>query len=208
MFGPILLGWFLVIAVLGAVQIRLHPQILMAFNPLLGFGFLRRAGLYDALLILGALMLVVTGGEAMYADLGHFGAKPIRTSWFAIVYPALLLNYLGQGAFLLSGAPAAGGKLFYSLVPHELLYPMILLATVATIIASQALISAVFSLVSQATRLGLFPRLDILHTHHHHSGQIYIPFINWTLYLGCVVLVLTLARAQRSDQPMDWRSPA
>ena len=105
-------------------------------------------------------MLVVTGGEAMYADLGHFGARPIRTSWFAVVYPALLLNYLGQGAYLLSGAPVAGGKLFFSLVPPALLYPMVLLAIVATVIASQALISGVFSLVSQAIRLGLFPRLD------------------------------------------------
>jgi len=190
-FGPILIGWFLVIAVLGAAQIRHQPEILAAFNPLYGFAFLRRAGFYDALLILGALMLVVTGGEAMYADLGHFGAKPIRMSWFAIVYPALLLNYLGQGAYLLSGTPVAGGKLFYSLVPHEMLYPMILLSTIATIIAAQALISAAFSLASQATGLGLLPRLQVLHTHHHHSGQIYIPFINWAVYAGCIVLVIT-----------------
>ena len=135
-------------------------------------------------------MLVVAGGEAMYADLGHFGAKPIRLSWFAIVYPALVLNYLGQGAYLLRGAPIAGGKLFYSLVPPALLYPMIVLATVATIVASQALISGIFSLASQATGLGLFPRLKIVHTHHVHAGQMYIPFINWSLYVGCVALVL------------------
>jgi KUP system potassium uptake protein len=189
-FGPILIAWFVAIAILGAVQIRYHPQVLAAFNPMLGLEYLHRAGFHHAFLVLAALMLVVTGGEAMYADLGHFGAKPIRTSWFAIVYPALLLNYLGQGAYLLSGAPIAGGKLFYSLVPQALLYPMILLATVATIIASQALISAAFSLASQATGLGLFPRLKIVHTHHAHAGQIYIPFINWTLYAGCIVLVI------------------
>ena len=180
-FGPILIAWFVVIAILGAVQIGHHPGIVAAFNPLYGLEFLRRAGSYDALLILGALMLVVTGGEAMYADLGHFGARPIRISWFAIVYPSLLLNYLGQGAYLLGNAPVAGGKLFYSLVPHGLLYPMVLLATVATIVASQALISGAFSLVSQATGLGLFPRLRTLHTHHAHAGQVYVPFVNWAL---------------------------
>jgi len=137
------------------------------------------------------LMLVVTGGEAMYADVGHFGAQPIRTSWFAVVYPALLLNYLGQGAYLLTGAPVAGGKLFYSLVPVSMLFPMVLLATVATVIASQALISGAFSLVSQAIRLGLFPRLVLLHTHQAHSGQVYVPFVNWSLFVGCVLLVLT-----------------
>ena len=136
-------------------------------------------------------MLVVTGSEAMYADVGHFGARPIRASWFAVVYPALLLNYLGQGAFLLSGAPIAGGKLFYSLVPPPLLYPMILLAIAATIIASQALISGAFSLVSQAIRLGLFPRLNLLHTHQAYPGQIYVPFINRSLFAGCILLVLT-----------------
>ncbi|MHB8477417.1 MAG: KUP/HAK/KT family potassium transporter [Steroidobacteraceae bacterium] len=189
-FGPILIAWFVVIAVLGAAQLGRHPEILAAFNPVYGVTFLHRAGLYDALLIMGALMLVVAGGEAMYADLGHFGAKPIRTSWFLIVYPALLLNYLGQGAYLLSSAPVAGGKLFYSLVPSALLYPMVVLATIATIIASQALISGAFSLASQAAGLGLFPRLKIVHTHQAHAGQIYIPFFNWTLYAGCIVLVI------------------
>jgi KUP system potassium uptake protein len=189
-FGPILLVWFVVIAGLGVVQIGHHPEILVAFNPILGARFLWRAGSYEALLVLGALMLVVTGGEAMYADLGHFGASPIRTSWFAAVYPALLLNYLGQGAYLLSGAPVAGGNLFFSLVPSAMLYPMVLLATVATVIASQALISGAFTLASQAIRLGLFPRLAIRHTHHAHAGQIYVPFINWGLYTGCILLVV------------------
>ena len=188
-FGPVLVGWFLVIAVLGGIQVSHRPGILAAFNPWYGIQFLQHVGPRGALLALGALMLVVTGGEAMYADLGHFGATPIRISWFAIAYPALLLNYLGQGAYLLSGAPVAGGKLFFSLVPSGLLYPMVLLATVATIIASQALISGAFSLTSQAIGLGLFPRLAVLHTHQAHAGQIYVPFINWALYAGCVLLV-------------------
>ena len=189
-FGSILVLWFVAIAGLGARQIVLHPDILAAFNPLYGLQFLHRAGLFDTLLILSALMLVVTGGEAMYADVGHFGAAPVRLSWFAVVFPALVLNYLGQGAYLLAGAPVAGGKLFYSLVPSSLLYPMVVLATVATVIASQALISGAFSLVAQAIRLGLFPRLRLLHTHHHHAGQVYVPFVNWSLFTGCIVLVV------------------
>ena len=190
-FGPILIVWFIVLAILGAHQIVHHTEILQAFNPLHGLMFLMRVGLFKALLVLGALILVVAGGEAMYADLGHFGALPIRTSWFTLVYPALLLNYLGQGAYLLSGEPILGGKIFYSLVPPALLYPMILLAMTATVIASQALISGAFSLALQATALGLLPRLQVLHTHHSHAGQIYIPFINWALYIGCIVLVTT-----------------
>ena len=190
-FGPILTVWFIVIAVLGVHQIAHHTEILRAINPVLGLTFLGHVGLYQALLVLGALMLVVTGGEAMYADLGHFGMLPIRISWFTLVYPALLLNYLGQGAYLLSGAPIVGGKIFYNLVPPGLLYPMILLATAATVIASQALISGAFSLASQATGLGLFPRMRELHTHHAHAGQIYIPFVNWALYAGCIALVVT-----------------
>jgi KUP system potassium uptake protein len=190
-FGPVLMIWFIAIAILGIWQIERHPEILAAFNPILGLQYLRHGGLFDALLILSALMLVVTGGEAMYADVGHFGARPIRTGWFSIVYPALLLNYLGQGAYVLSGSPVVGGKLFYSLVPSLLLYPMVLLATAATVIASQALISGAFSLGSQAIRLGLFPRFDLLHTHQAHAGQVYVPFINWSLCAGCVLLVVT-----------------
>jgi len=189
-FGPVLSLWFVAIAALGLTQIYQHPEILAAFNPLYGVAWLARTDPYEGLLVLGALILVVTGGEAMYADVGHFGTRPIQLSWFGVVFPALLVNYLGQGAYLLGGEPVAGGKLFYSLVPQPLLIPMILLATVATIIASQALISGAFSLMAQAIRLGLFPRLALTHTHEAHAGQIYLPFVNWALYLGCVLLVL------------------
>ncbi len=188
-FGPVVLVWFLAIAALGGAAILAHPQILAAFNPAYGVAFLAHARFVEALFILGAVMLVVAGGEAMYADVGHFGALPIRLSWYAIVYPALLLNYLGQGAYLISGAPVADAKLFFALAPQWLVMPMVALATAATVIASQALISGAFSLVSQAIRLGLFPRLEIRHTHHFHEGQIYIPVINWMLLVGCAALV-------------------
>ena len=196
-FGPVLLVWFAVIAILGAAQVAQHPEILAAFDPTRGIRFLLRAGSYQAVLVLAALMLVVGGAEAMYADLGHFGARPIRTGWFGVVYPALLLSYLGQGAYLLSGARLAGGNLFFSLVPSALLYPVVLLATAATVVASQALISGVFSLAAQAIRLGLFPRLAVRHTHHSHAGQIYIPFVNWSLFIGCVLLVVTFGSSTR-----------
>jgi KUP system potassium uptake protein len=165
-FGPVLLCWFVTIGLLGAHQVMRHPAILQAAYPLHGVRFLRHAGLRASLLVLGAVMLVVTGGEALYADMGHFGTRPIRMSWFALVYPALLLNYLGQGALLASGGHVAGANVFFSMVPRAMLYPMVGLAMVATVIASQGLISGAFSLASQAIALGLFPRLRIVHTHH------------------------------------------
>jgi KUP system potassium uptake protein len=189
-FGPVLICWFVSIGALGALQIAHHPEILQALNPVHGARFLRGIGLRPSLLVLGALMLVITGGEALYADMGHFGARPIRAGWFALVYPALILNYLGQGAFLLSGAPVVGGKLFFNLAPGALLLPTVVLATAATIIASQALISGAFSLASQGMALGLFPRLRIVHTHYAHAGQVYMPFVNWALYLGAILLVV------------------
>jgi KUP system potassium uptake protein len=189
-FGPLLVVWFVVIAALGLASIAREPDILVALNPWFGISFLFRSGASEALLILSAMMLVVTGGEAMYADLGHFGARPIRVSWFLVVFPALILNYLGQGALLLSGAEVAAGKLFYSLAPPAVVLPLVVLATLATVVASQALISGAFSLASQAIGLGLFPRLAVLHTHSDHAGQIYIPFVNGLLYVGCVALVV------------------
>ena len=189
-FGPVLIVWFIVLAMLGVWQIQSHPDILRAVNPAYAVVFLRETKAYSVLITLGALMLVVTGGEAMYADLGHFGALPIRVGWFAIAFPALLLNYLGQGALMLEHPPAHNGELFYSMAPREFLYPVVALATLATVIASQGLISGSFSLTSQAVALGLFPRLRIIHTHDGHQGQIYIPFVNWTLFAGCTALVL------------------
>ncbi len=190
-FGPILVVWFLVIGTLGARQIAGHPEILHALNPIWGVRFLHTAGLRMSLLVLGSVVLTVTGGEALYADMGHFGKQSIRISWFGMVFPALLLNYLGQGAFLMSGAPVVKNNLFFSMVPHAFVLPMVLLATLATIIASQALISGAFSLASQGIGLGLFPRMRIVHTHHAHEGQIYVPFVNWALFVGCIVLVIS-----------------
>jgi KUP system potassium uptake protein len=188
--GPLVVLWFAVIAAFGVAEILRTPDILAAFNPLHGLAFLARSGPHEALMILSALILVITGAEAMYADLGHFGARPIRLAWFAVVFPALLLNYLGQGAHLLSGAPIPGDKLFFSLVPTPLLFPVIALATLVTVSASQALISGTFSLASQAIGIGLAPRIEVQHTHHEHEGQIYIPAANWGLYAGCVALVI------------------
>lgn len=194
-FGPLLIAWFCAIAILGVRQIELHPEILHAFNPVHGLAFLRQSEAHRVLLTLGALMLVVTGGEAMYADLGHFGARPIRIGWFAVVFPALILNYLGQGALMLDAPPAQAGQLFYSMVPQQLLYPMVGLATLATVIASQGLISGAFSLTAQAVALGLLPRLRVVHTHDVHEGQIYIRFVNWALFAGCVALVFIFRSA-------------
>jgi KUP system potassium uptake protein len=187
-FGPVMIVWFFVIAGLGLFQIVRHLEILKASDPFLGLAFLARCGWRTGLLVLGAIVLVLTGGEAMYADLGHFGARPIRLSWFGLAYPCLILNYLGQGAFLLGGD--ASHNLFYGMVPTGFILPMVALATVATVIASQALISGAFSLITQAIALGLFPRLVVKHTHHAQAGEVYVPFVNRILYVGCVLLVL------------------
>jgi KUP system potassium uptake protein len=189
-FGPVIVCWFAALLLLGMSQVVRHPEILAALDPTEGARFLHRVGVRAALPVLGSVVLAITGGEALFADMGHFGKRPIRASWFALVYPALLASYLGQGAFVLSGAAVRGNNVFYSLVPQAWLLPMVVLATSATIIASQALISGAFSLASQGIALGLLPRLKIVHTHHVHSGQIYLPFINWSLYVGCMTLVV------------------
>ncbi len=189
-FGPIVLVWFACLAILGGYHISQAPSVLQAINPYYAFSFLLHSTLRSILWVLGAVMLTITGGEAMFADMGHFGIKPIRLSWFTVVYPALLLNYFGQGAFLLKGSEVLNDNLFYSTVPKWGIVPMVILATFATIIASQAMISGAFSLASQAIRLGFLPRLRIIHTHHEHEGQIYVPSINWLLYIGCISLVL------------------
>jgi KUP system potassium uptake protein len=191
-FGPIILCWFTSIGVLGAIQVTKHPGIVAAANPLRGLQTLHALGVGGSLHLLGGVVLAITGGEALYADMGHFGKGPIRTSWLTLVYPALIASYLGQGAYLLGGEQVTSDSVFYSLVPHALMVPMVILATFATVIASQALISGAFSLATQAVSLGLFPRLQVVHTHEGHAGQIYVPFINWALYVGCITLVLKL----------------
>ena len=190
-FGPIIIVWFLSIASLGFVQIIKHPQILQAFNPIYAILFLQNHSIKEILLVLGSVMLVFTGGEAMYADMGHFGRRPIRLSWFGLVYPSLLLNYLGQGAYLLSGNNIIFGNIFYSLVPSVLLIPMVILATMATVIASQALISGAFSLTTQAMAFNLLPYMKVTHTNKEHQGQIYLSIVNWMLYFGTIFLVLS-----------------
>jgi KUP system potassium uptake protein len=187
-FGPITLVWFVTLAALGIWNIAQHPAVLAAVNPIHGVRFFVANGM-NAVLVLGSVFLVVTGGEALYADMGHFGKRPIRLAWFAVVLPALLLNYFGQGALLIS-RPATVENPFFLMAPSWALYPVVIIATMATVIASQALISGSYSLTMQAVQLGYSPRLDIQHTSAREKGQIYIPAINWALMLACIGLVL------------------
>jgi KUP system potassium uptake protein len=190
-FGPIMALWFIVIGFFGLLQIIAHPEILNAFNPVLGFVFLSGLNIKQFLLFFGALVLVVAGVESLYADMGHFGARPIRIGWIFLVYPMLLLNYIGQGAFLLRGAPVINGNIFYSLIPYEFIIPMVILATIATANATQALISGAYSLVAQAVALNYLPRVRIIHTNRDLEGQIYVPAVNWLLFIGSAALVLS-----------------
>ena len=187
LFGPIMVGWFAVLALLGIVWIAKYPDVLTAIDPRHAVRFLiENGGLGFA--VLGAVFLVVTGGEALYADMGHFGARPIRVAWFAIVLPALLLNYFGQGALLLH-VPGTRDP-FFQLAPAWTLPPLVLLATAAAIIASQALISGAFSLTRQAIQLGYAPRLTVEHTSSWQMGQIYVPQVNWFLAIGTILIVI------------------
>ena len=187
-FGPIVCFWFLSIAVMGLWQLAAAPEVWRAINPYFGYSFFRASG-WDGFLVLGAVFLVVTGGEALYADLGHFGRRPIRVSWFCLVLPALLLNYFGQGALLLR-SPEAASNPFFLMAPTWALYPLVLLATVAATIASQAVITGAFSLTLQAIRLGYIPRLRIEHTSSEQMGQIYLPTVNWWLMIASILLVV------------------
>ncbi len=188
MFGPVILIWLVTLGTLGSISIAHTPRILAAVSPLHGIDFLLRNHLHG-FIVLGAVFLVVTGAEAMYADLGHFGKRPIRLTWLAVVLPALLLNYFGQGAVLLT-SPAKAHHPFYALVPSWAMVPMVLLATMATIIASQAVISGAFSLTRQAIQLGYLPRLKIVHTSAKHMGQIYVGPVNWILMVCTIGLVI------------------
>jgi KUP system potassium uptake protein len=187
-FGPVMALWFCTLAFLGALQIARHPQVLAAADPMYGLNFFQRNG-WKGLLVLGSVFLVVTGGEALYADMGHFGTRPIRLAWSILVLPALVLNYFGQGAFLLLN-PLGVENPFYLMAPQWALVPLVVIATAATVIASQALISGAFSLTMQAVQLGYLPRVRIQHTSAKTRGQVYIAGVNWALMAVCIGLVL------------------
>ncbi len=188
-FGPVMVLWFLSLGLLGLNQLIQHPGVLIAFNPYFGASFILR---HDriAFLALGAVVLAVTGAEALYADMSHFGRRPIRISWLFFVLPCLLMNYYGQGALVISN-PSAADNPFYNLAPHALQLPLILLATLATVIASQAVITGAFSVSRMCVQLGLLPRMEIRHTSEMEHGQIYVPQINAILAIGVLLLVLT-----------------
>ena len=194
-FGPITLVWFLAIAVLGAVEIFREPRILRAVNPWYALSFFGLHG-WHSFVVLGAVVLAVTGAEALYADMGHFGKRSIRFAWFGLVFPSLVLNYFGQGGLILHN-PEAAANPFYLLAPRPLLYPLIALATMAAIIASQAMISGAFSLTRQCVQLGYSPRVTIIHTSKQEAGQIYIPEVNNALLIGCVMVVLYFGSSTR-----------
>ncbi len=194
-FGPVMLLWFVAIGAAGVPWIVKHPSILLAVNPLRGISFLLHHGA-GGFWLLGGVALCVTGAEALYADLGHFGRKPIRLAWTAIVFPALILNYFGQGALLID-QPDVVSNPFFALVPQSLTLPMVMLATAATTIASQALISGAFSLSQQAIQLGYLPRLAVVHTSEKAKGQIYVPAVNWLLMIACVAIVLGFGSSTR-----------
>ena len=187
-FGPITAVWFVVMGVVGVSHIMDDMSILRAFNPLYALQFMFSEG-FLAIIVLGAVFLTVTGAEALYADLGHFGRRPIQWAWSVLVFPSLILNYLGQGAFVLKH-PEGMSDPFFLMFPHWALLPAVLLATAATIIASQAVITGAFSLVRQAIHMGFFPRMEIMHTSETHTGQIYLPGVNTILFLGVMMLVL------------------
>jgi KUP system potassium uptake protein len=194
LFGPVLLLWFVVIGVLGAKEVVAHPSVIQGLSPSWGIRFLANNG-SAGFLTLGSVVLCVTGAEALYADRGHFGANPIRFTWFAIVFPAVLLSYLGQGALILQNHKAITNP-FYLLVPHSLLIPMVVLATMATVIASQAAITGSYSVARQALQLGFLPRLNIKHT-SRTEGQIYVPLINWLLAGGVVALIVVFQHSSK-----------
>jgi KUP system potassium uptake protein len=196
LFGPVMVLWFVTIGVAGALGVMRHPQVLGAVNPVHAVRYFQAHGLPGAL-VLGSVVLAVTGGEALYADMGHFGARPIRRAWMALVLPALLLSYMGQGALLLV-RPADVANPFFSLVPGGAwTLALVLLSTAATIIASQALISGAFSMTHQAIQLGYLPAFTVRHTSREHEGQIYVPEVNALLAVACVVLVLTFRHSSR-----------
>ncbi|MFM0053886.1 potassium transporter Kup [Caballeronia grimmiae] len=187
-FGPVMLIWFVTLAVIGVTNIASHPDIIRAVSPVFALKFVGHAPA-TAFIVLGSVFLALTGGEALYADMGHFGKRPIRLSWLLLVFPALVLNYFGQAALVLS-KPSVISQPFFESVPSWALIPLVVLAALATVIASQAVISGAFSMTKQAVQLGLLPRIPIVHTSSREIGQVYVPFINLTLYVAVVFLVV------------------
>ena len=194
-FGPVMTVWFVVLAALGVPHIVRHPDILGALSPTYALAFVVEHP-FTAFIAMGAVVLTITGAEALYADMGHFGARPIRTAWYAVVLPALALNYFGQGAMILH-EPATIDNPFFNLAPSWATLPLVVLATLATVIASQAVISGAFSVSRQAVRLGLFPRLAVKHTSREEGGQIYVPVVNWILYFGVLLLISVFQSSSR-----------
>jgi KUP system potassium uptake protein len=205
LFGPVMAIWFAVLALIGVVEIAQHPDVVRALSPTYGAQFFRDHG-GVAFVALASVVLAVTGAEALYADMGHFGRAPIRRAWFFLVFPALTLNYLAQGSLILR-SPKAVRNPFFLLLPTWAQIPMVLLATVATVIASQSVISGAFSVTQQAVQLGFLPRLTIRHT-SREIGQIYAPAINVSMFVTVVAIVIGLAPRLRLRPPMAWRSPA
>jgi KUP system potassium uptake protein len=193
-FGPAMIVWFVSIGAAGLPWIVREPGVLAALDPTQAVRFFA-AHRVHGFFVLGAVVLCITGGEALYADMGHFGSRPIRLAWYAIVFPALLLNYFGQGALLIARGPSAAANPFYALVPSNLLYPMVVIATAATVIASQAMISGAFSLTHQAVQLGLLPRVTVVHTSGKTRGQIYVPEVSSIMMVACVLLVLAFQKS-------------
>jgi KUP system potassium uptake protein len=196
LFGPVMVVWFLILGVLGLRAILAYPLILTAMNPVHAVNFFAINHVHG-IVVLGSVVLCITGGEALYADMGHFGRRPIRLTWYGIVLPGLILNYYGQGALLLHNPDLTSVNPFYALAPKSLLYPLVALATFATIIASQAMISGVYSLTQQAIQLGFIPRMHIIHTSRQTRGQIYMPMVNWMLMIACLTLVLAFQESSR-----------
>lgn len=189
LFGPVIILWMLTMAGLGVYGISQNPSVLQALSPYYALKFFSSNGT-AAILLLGSVFLVVTGGEALYADIGHFGKRPVRLAWFYLVFPSLVLNYMGQGAIVLID-PEKISNPFYNLAPKDFIFPLVILSTVATVIASQALISGVYSVCKQAVQLGFYPRIQITHTSKEEVGQIYVPLVNWVLLAGVLWLVIT-----------------
>jgi KUP system potassium uptake protein len=207
LFGPVMAAWFVVLGLAGITHVLTRPGVLVSLDPRYALAYLGRADSWVAFTVLGSVFLALTGGEALYADMGHFGRRAIRIDWFVLVMPALVLNYLGQGALVLAH-PSTAANPFFLLFPGWLLIPLVGLTTAATVIASQAVISGAFTLVQQAIQLGAIPRLEVRQTSEESAGQVYVPYINWLLVAAVLGLVFGFRALMRLPMPMALRWPA